>query len=100
MTTLFVDSNGLSTAVLPGRIQAMPESISGEEYLTTSDAQSIARQQGVELSLSYISRMARDGRIVGSRKIGEGHGSLWLLPQAAFIDWLGNRNKPGRPKDS
>ncbi len=79
-------------------ISSMSIQIDGVEYLTTAEAVELAGEMGHGMSKSYIARAARNGRIKGCSKIGEGEQSPWLLPKPEFTSWLRNRNPRGRPK--
>ena len=81
-------------------ISDMAIEIDGVEYLTTAEAVELAAEMGYKISKSYIARSAKNGRIEGCSKIGEGDQAPWLMPKPGFVEWVKNRKPRGRPRDS
>lgn len=79
----------------PATIQTMPEL---DEMITTAEAQELAKDMRVILSMAAISEAARRGKdeqsgIAGAIK----RGNTWLLPRQSFLSWL-NTRRPRGPK--
>lgn len=89
-----VDNSFTNTAVF-GTIDPMPEL---DEMITVRQAVEMAEEMGEELSREYISRCAKNKKIPNSKLVGDTR-KLWLLHKGSFVEWLGNRNPPGRPKE-
>lgn len=70
-----------------------------EDMITAKEAQRVAKEMGVGISLSYIARSAKNGRIPKSHKIGEGERAPWYIHKPSFLEWLKNRNPVGRPRE-
>jgi len=79
-------------------IQNMGIQIDGVEFVTTTEAVELARALGHPISNQGVTAALRRDLIDGAFKMGQGNIG-WLMPKAAFSEWVANRTRRGpKPK--
>ncbi len=80
----------MTAAPIAGMIPVMPEL---DEMITIAEAVEIA---GGRYTRQRIAQVAKNGDIPGAAQVSR----IWLIPRAAFIEWLGEERRPGPKTES
>lgn len=75
----------MTAAPIAGMIPVMPEL---SEMITVTEAFELANGR---YTRQHITRSARDGVFPGAVQVAR----VWLIPRAAFAEWLSEERRPG-----